>query len=106
MLTDVGDNSMANAKDFIEKVAHSDNIHTTIIGISDDFVSSTCESMNEIEGFNYLCATEVDDLKKYLFENFNFTFFPANYDIQIELLDNKNVQSIEVFGTVDSKRVG
>ncbi len=92
MLTDVGDNSMINAKKFIEKVAHSDNIHITIIGISDDFVSSTCESMNEIEGFNYFCATEVVDLQKYLFENFSFTFFPANYDIKIELIDNKNVK--------------
>lgn len=44
-------------------------------------------------------------MKKYLFENFNFTFFPSNYDIQIDLIENKNVQSIEVYGTVDSKRV-
>jgi len=44
-------------------------------------------------------------LKKYLFENFSFTFFPANYDIQIELIENKNVKSIEVFGTPDAKKV-
>lgn len=42
MLTDVGDNSVEGAKNFIEKVAHSEKIHTTIIGVSDDFVSSTC----------------------------------------------------------------
>ena len=57
MLTDVGDNSMTDATKFVEEVADSQNIHTTIIGVSDDFVSSTCEKMNEVEGFNYFCAT-------------------------------------------------
>lgn len=56
MLTDVGDNSMTNATTFVQHVQNS-GIHTTIIGISDDFKSSTCEKMNEIEGFNYFCAT-------------------------------------------------
>lgn len=41
MLTDVGDNSFGeyHAKRFIEETANNLNIHTTIIGISDDFVS-------------------------------------------------------------------
>lgn len=39
MLTDVGDNSVSGAKGFIKKVASSENIHTTIIGVSDDFRS-------------------------------------------------------------------
>jgi hypothetical protein len=46
MLTDVGDNSMINATKFVSEVADSQNIHTTIIGVSDDFVSQTCEKMN------------------------------------------------------------
>lgn len=46
MLTDVGDNSMSNAKHFVQEVANSQNIHVTVIGVSDDFVSSTCEGMN------------------------------------------------------------
>ena len=66
MLTDVGDNSMNNAKAFVANVEES-GIHATIIGISDDFQSKTCEEMSEIAGFNYFCATEVGDLKKYLF---------------------------------------
>lgn len=44
-------------------------------------------------------------MKKYLFENFSFTFFPSNYNIQVELIENKNVKSIEVFGTPDAKDV-
>lgn len=41
MLTDVGDNSFGDhhAQKFIEETANYMSIHTTIIGISDDFVS-------------------------------------------------------------------
>lgn len=41
MLTDVGDYSFGehHAGRFIEETANNLNIHTTIIGISDDFVS-------------------------------------------------------------------
>lgn len=56
MLTDVEDNSIAHAQNFVENVEQS-NIHTTIIGISDAFRSSVCESLNEVKGFNYFCAT-------------------------------------------------
>ena len=103
MLTDVEDNSIMNAHKFVQDVEES-NIHTTIIGISDRFRSDVCESLNEVKGFNYFCATEIDDLKKYLFENFSFTFFPDTFDIQISV-SNKNTNSIEVYGTVDSSKV-
>lgn len=66
MLTDVGDNTMLTTHKFIAEVQES-NIHTTIIGISDEFRSEICEALNEVKGFNYFCATEIDDLKKYLF---------------------------------------
>lgn len=103
MLTDVEDNSIYNARSFVEQVEAS-QIHTTIIGISDKFRSDVCECMNEVKGFNYFCATEIDDLKKYLFENFSFTFFPDIFDIQISVTNN-NTRSIEVYGTVDSAKV-
>ena len=103
MLTDVTDNSIRNSKQFVSEVETS-SIHTTIIGISDSFRSDVCEELNEVKGFNYFCATEVDDLKKYLFENFSFTFFPDTFDIEISI-ENENIKSIEVFGTVDSAKV-
>ena len=84
MLTDVNDNSIATTNDFIRKVSET-NIHTTIIGISDDFKSDICEQLTEIRGFNYFCATETEDLKKYLFENFDWTFFPSSHDIEISI---------------------
>jgi len=103
MLTDVCDNAGINPQ-FIEKVGQS-GIHTTIIGISDEFQSSTCESLIELKGFNYFCAVEDDHLKKYLFENFDYTFFPSNYDIKLEI-ESDNIACFEVFGTTDAKRVG
>lgn len=47
---------------------------------------------------------EDDHLKKYLFECFDWTFFPANYDIKIEI-ESENISCFEVFGTPDAKRV-
>lgn len=43
MLTDVGDNSVSGAKHFVSEVSEAHSIHVTIIGVSDDFKSSTCE---------------------------------------------------------------
>ena len=103
MLTDVEDNSISQSKKFIQSVEQS-NIHTTIIGISDQFRSEVCEELIEVKGFNYFCATEIDDLNRYLFRNFDFTFFPANYDTEIKLV-SENVGGIEVFGTPDAEKV-
>lgn len=99
-MTDVEDNSIQNEKKFIQDVEEM-GIHTTIIGISDSFESKVCEELIQVKGFNYFCATEVEDLKKYLFENFAFTFFPSNYDMNINLISD-NLSRIEVFGTNDA----
>lgn len=103
MLTDVEDNSVALSKKFIASVEES-NIHTTIIGVSDAFRSEVCEELIEVKGFNYFCATEIEDLNRYLFQNFDFTFFPSNYDIEIQLTSD-NVRGVEVFGTPDAEKV-
>lgn len=102
MLTDVNDN-MGVAEEFVRKVS-DETIHTTIVGISDDFQSETCQRLADIRGFNYFCATEDADLKHYLFENFDYTFFPSAYDIAIEI-ESDSVSAIEVFGTPDRQKV-
>jgi hypothetical protein len=43
-------------------------------------------------------------LKKYLFENFDWTFFPSSHNIQLKLKSN-NVRIFEVFGSPDSEKV-
>lgn len=103
MLTDVGDNSLATEQNFIEKVSQED-IHVTIIGISDDFRSSTCEKLSNVKGFNYFCAVEHSDLKKYLFENFDYTFLPCAFDIEVSL-ESEDVKYFNVYGTADSEEV-
>ncbi len=55
-------------------------MHTTIIGISDEFQSSTCECLCEVKGFNYFCAVDDLDLAKHLVDHFDYTFFPSSYD--------------------------
>ena len=67
MLTDVCDNSISNHKNFIEETANANNIHTSIIGISTEFQSQSCEVFKEIKGFNYFCAVNQEDIKKYVF---------------------------------------
>lgn len=103
MITDVNDNSIETTNKFIEEMSAS-GINTTIIGVSEEFESSICEKLIEIRGFNYFCAVETDDLKKYLFENFDWTFFPSTYDMEITLCSD-NVKFFEVFGSPDADKV-
>ncbi len=39
-----------------------------------------------------------------MFRNFNYTFFPSNYDTQINVVGD-NIARIEVFGTPDADKV-
>jgi hypothetical protein len=102
MLTDVCDN-FGPSSPFLNSVSQA-GIHTTIVGISEEFQSETCEKLIEIKGFNYFCAIEDEHLKKYLFENFDYTFFPSNYAIEISV-DSDNIACFDVFGTSDAKRI-
>lgn len=42
MLTDVGDNSVANEHQLIKDISNNTEVSTTIIGVSSDFKSETC----------------------------------------------------------------
>jgi len=55
----------------------------------------------KIKGFNYFAAVKDEDLKKYLFENFDWTFFPSSHNIELKL-KSENVKTFEVFGTPDA----
>lgn len=103
MLTDVADNSVMNEKVLIDEISSQSNINTTIIGVSSEFRSTTCEDLVEVKGFNYFCAVENEDLQTYLFDRFDYNFFPCVKKVQIEI-ESEEIESIEVFGAVDSKR--
>jgi uncharacterized protein YegL len=99
MLTDVGDNSVAGEEKLIQDITEA-GVSTTIIGVSTDFQSSTCERLIKIKGFNYLCAVENQDLQTYLVDQFDYTFFPCLQDVLITI-DSQSISDIEVFGSVD-----
>ena len=104
MLTDVCDHSISNYRNFIEETANVNNIHTSIIGISTDFQSQACEVFKDIKGFNYFCAVNQDDIKKYVFETFDFGFFPSATNIEIGI-ESEDISGFEVFGTPDGDKV-
>lgn len=85
MLTDVCDNSISGEKQFIEQASVEMGINLTVVGISYEFRSSVCEELKNVKGFNYFCAINQDDIKKYVFETFDFGFFPAAYDLDITI---------------------
>lgn len=78
-------------------------IGTTIIGVSSDFQSSTCEKLKEVKNFNYFCAVEEKDLQTYLSDRLDYTFFPCVQDITIKLQSDK-ITGIKVFGSADEER--
>jgi hypothetical protein len=104
LLTDVEDGSFEHQKAFISEAAEKEGINTTVVGISTSFRSNICEKLKYVRGFNYFCAVNEEDIKKYVFETFDFGFFPAAYDIQVQL-SSSNVKSLEVFGSPDAEQV-
>lgn len=104
MLTDVCDEDFSSYRSFVEECAEKNRINTSIVGISTDFKSESCEVFKEIKGFNYFCAVNQEDIKKYVLETFDFGFFPSASNAQITI-DSKDIASIEVFGTPDSDKV-
>ncbi len=103
MLTDVCDNTIATEKAFIAKISESSNIGTTIVGISKDFRSETCEQLTEVRGFNYFCAVESGDLQLYLSDRFDYNFFVCTRNTVISI-ESDDIESIKAYGTCDQKR--
>ena len=100
VLSDVCDDSITQGLQDIKDAANQHGIHLTIVGISTQFNSKTCEALKGTRGFNYFCATNEEDILKYLFETFDYTFFPSCYDAVISL-ESYDVASVQVFGTPD-----
>ncbi len=99
MLKDVCDNSVAGEEKLIQDISNA-GVSTTIIGVSTDFQSSTCQKLIKIKGFNYMCAVQETDLQTYLVDQFDYTFFPCVQNVKITI-KSQAIQSIQVFGSVD-----
>lgn len=81
-----------------------EGVNLTVVGISTEFRSEVCEKLKNVKGFNYFCAVNQEDIKKYVFETFDFGFFPSAYDLNISL-SSEDVKSFAVFGAPDSDDV-
>ena len=57
ILSDVCDDSITHSLQVVKDAANQHDIHLTIVGISTDFQSYTCEDLRDTKGFNYFCAT-------------------------------------------------
>lgn len=99
MLTDVGDNSIEGEKAFVELASRESAINLTVVGISNEFRSQVCEALKDIRGFSYFCAVNEGDIKRYVFEEFDFSFFPSAYNLEIGIV-SKDIASVP-----DSDRV-
>lgn len=97
ILSDVCDQSIYQGIEAIKKAA-DEHIHLTIIGVSNEFDSKPCELLKDTPGFNYFCAVNQEDILKYTFETFDYTFFPSAHDITITI-HSDNIKQIEVFGS-------
>lgn len=104
MLTDVCDNSISTQREFLEKASAETGTTLTIVGISEEFRSEVCEDLKNVKGFNYFCAVNQDDIKKYVFENFDFTYFPSAFNLDISI-EAEDVKSFKVFGSTDASEV-
>ena len=84
MLTDLGNNTFPDTVKIIENAAEK-SIHLSLIGVSSAFQSQFCECFKNVKGFNYFCATNDDDLMKYIFHTFDFGFFSSAHNIELEI---------------------
>ena len=57
-----------------------------------------------MKGFNYFCAIDQDDIKRYVFENFNFVYFPSAFNLHISI-ESDDLKAFKVFGSTDSSEV-
>lgn len=67
MLTDVCDNSIEGSLEFVKEASNNESVFLTIVGISNEFRSETCEALKNVKGFNYFCAVSHEDIKKNIF---------------------------------------
>jgi len=74
------------------------SVYVSILGMGLEFNSELTETVTKNKGSNYFCATNMDQLEDIVLKDFDYNFFPAAFDINMNVrcgsLDVKHV-----FGT-------
>ena len=84
IITDMEDSVDEKLTEFCEKIS-SENIYITILGISSDFRSDMAEMTSHIKGANYVVIREIEDIKKYLVEDFEYLCFQNASNLTLEV---------------------
>ena len=82
-----------------------EKIYLTILGISNSFNTELVEEIAHIKGSNYYVITKVNEIEKYLVNEFNYICFPNCFDMKLEIFAPfLNVKSIIGTGMKDFKK--
>jgi uncharacterized protein YegL len=82
-----------------------EKIYLTILGISNSFNTELVEEIAHIKGSNYYVITKVEEIEKYLVNEFNYICFPNCFDMKLEIFAPfLNVKSIIGTGMKNLKK--
>jgi len=84
IITDMEDSIDEKLAEFCEKIS-KENIYVSILGISYNFRSDMAEMTSHIKGANYVVIREIDDIKKYLVEDFEYLCFQNASNLTLEV---------------------
>lgn len=99
LVTDMND--AGSDKDLINgilKLSEFDKIQTTVVGIGDSIDILLAEKVAKAEGFNYITATNYDEIESNLIKKINMLFYPIAKNIVLSI-DSGDVSVTKVYGT-------
>ena len=84
IITDMEDSVGKTLTEFCEKIS-KEGIYVTILGISSEFQTDLAELTAHVKGANYVVIKDINDITKYLVEDFEYLCFPNATDITMEI---------------------
>ena len=103
IITDMEDNVQNDLKSFVEKIS-KENIYVTILGISKSFKTDLAEVTTQVKGANYTLITDVNDINKYLVEEFDSLCFQNASNLKLEVT-TPNIKIEKIIGSGSGKEV-
>ena len=84
IITDMEDDVDKTLTEFCEKISE-EGIYISILGISSDFRTDLAELTSHVKGANYVVIKEIEDINKYLVEDFEYLCFPNATNLALEV---------------------
>jgi len=103
IITDMEDNISNDLKSFVEKIS-KENIYVTILGISESFRTDLAEVATQVKGANYILITNLNDINKYLVEEFDSLCFQNASNLKLEITA-PNIGIERIIGSGSGKEV-